>query len=107
MKASEVLAAMKIWPKEIEVIEIWRLPYDVNRHPFEWVEELYHYRDYLRSIGDLAHICIKLGLNSLYGKTAQKQGFRGQEPPYRSFMVAGAITAGTRAKLLEASSYDP
>ena len=105
--ASEVLAAMRMFPKHIEVLEIWEIPYNDNMRPFAWLEEMYKYRSMIRATGDLAHIAIKLGLNSVYGKTAQKVGHRGHEPAYRSYMVAGATTAGTRAMLLDAAKENP
>lgn len=65
-------------------------------HPYDWVRELYAYR---QQIGKGAKgYPIKLGLNSLYGKFAQRQG----EAPYRDMIAAGLITAITRAKLLNA-----
>ena len=46
---------------------------------------------------------LKLGLNSLYGKMAQRCG-RG---PYHDVVSAGLITAITRARLIEAIGQDP
>jgi hypothetical protein len=47
-----------------------------------------------------AEKCIKLGINSLYGKLAQGVGFKGSAPPFQSYYWAGAITAVTRARML-------
>jgi hypothetical protein len=49
---------------------------------------------------DFAHIPIKLGLNALYGKFAQRPQYAGHKPLYRQLLVAGYITAHTRAELL-------
>lgn len=49
---------------------------------------------------DFAHIPIKLGLNALYGKFAQRPQYQGHKPVYRQLLVAGYITAHTRAELL-------
>lgn len=59
---------------------------------------------------------IKLGINSLYGKTAQQLGARralidGEWadvlPPYFQLEWAGYVTAGCRAKLMRAAMQDP
>jgi hypothetical protein len=51
---------------------------------------------------------IKLGINSVYGKTAQSVGGRTGRPPNTANpWVAGAITAGTRAQLLRAALKNP
>jgi hypothetical protein len=54
---------------------------------------------------DFAHIPIKLGLNSLYGKLAQRPQYLGHHPIYRELLGAGYITAHTRAQLLQ--TVDP
>jgi hypothetical protein len=50
---------------------------------------------------------IKLILNSLYGKTAQSIGTEGEIPNCTNPFYAGAITAGTRARLLLAALHNP
>lgn len=55
----------------------------------------------LKSRGDMRNIVLKLGLNSLYGKTAQAIGDSGKIPPFQNFFIAGFVTAATRAKLLD------
>lgn len=68
---------------------------------FAWVKELYDYR---RSIGKSGPgYPIKLGLNSLYGKLAQRIG----QPKYANPIWAGLITAQTRSKLNDAISHAP
>jgi len=65
-------------------------------HPFDWVRELYAER---QAIGKARRgIPIKLGLNSLYGKHAQRVG----QPKYANPITAGLITAITRARLNDA-----
>lgn len=66
---------------------------------FEWVEELYDYR---RSIGSSGPgYPIKLGINSLYGKIAQRRG----NGVYHNMVWAGLITALTRTKLNTAIAH--
>lgn len=64
--------------------------------PYKWVRELYEYR---RSIGksELGYP-IKLAINSLYGKFAQRYG----SAPFRDWVAAGLITSFTRAMLIRA-----
>jgi hypothetical protein len=55
---------------------------------------------------------IKLGLNALYGKTAQQVGARYVDgalrtPPFFQLDWAGYVTAGCRAKLMEAAIQKP
>ena len=67
-------------------------------YPFGWVRELYDYRAQLKASGNLAQYAIKVGLNSLYGKTAQRVG----NNKYFSLAWAGFITSSTRARLARA-----
>src|SRR5450759_411035 len=66
--------------------------------PFHWISSLYDYRMKLKGTGNLSQYAIKVGLNSLYGKCAQRVG----RNPYFSLSWAGYITATTRAKLARA-----
>jgi hypothetical protein len=56
---------------------------------------------------DILEKAIKLILNSLYGKTAQSIGEEGDLPLSSNPFYAGAITAGTRARLINAALHDP
>lgn len=116
--ACEYFAAVEcLGNKAVEVLEVRRIPYDTKQRPFEWIGELYEYRKQLREAGDEANIAVKLALNSLYGKLAQKIGrkkynqntgmYERVPPQYRSYMLAGAITAWTRAKMFRAAMQSP
>ncbi len=113
--ASEVRAALDVFnfgftslyggTLKIEVIEgyIFRPTTDVK--PFDWVPELYAERAEYKRRKDPREKILKLGLNSLYGKTAQSIGGRdGAPPPYQCYLWAGMITADCRAKLLRAAA---
>lgn len=64
--------------------------------PWAWVKELYDER---RRLGkSAAGYPLKLGVNSLYGKQAQRIG----NPTYQNPIAAGLITAITRSKLNDA-----
>lgn len=79
----------------------WKYVKRCNCEPFAWIEELYEYR---KSLGkSAAGYPIKLAINSLYGKLAQRIG----SPTWGNFIWAGLITAMTRAKLMDAASQNP
>jgi len=69
--------------------------------PFDWVEQLYEYRKSIGKAG--AGYPIKLGINSLYGKLAQRKG----NGRFANLVHAGLITAETRAKLNRAVARAP
>lgn len=68
---------------------------------FGWVERLYEQR---KAMGKSTRgYPLKLGINALYGKLAQRLG----AAPYRDHLAAGLITAHTRATLIRAYRDDP
>jgi hypothetical protein len=86
----------------VEVLEGWVLKHS-GEQPFRWVESIYRERARLKNEGRAAEKVLKLGLNSIYGKLAQGQGFKGA-PQWQSYFWAGYITAATRAKVLRAAT---
>jgi DNA polymerase type B, organellar and viral len=79
----------------------WRYISHCKCEPFAWVSALYKER--LRLGKGTKGYPIKLALNSLYGKLAQRIG----NPRYGNFIWAGLITALTRARLNETIALDP
>ena len=99
----EIDAALALYPDCIfDIYEGWTFTPKCNHKPFFFIAEKAAYRLKLKLDGEPAHKPLKLGLNSLYGKTAQTIG---RKPPYQNFFWAGLITATTRAKLLDAIRY--
>lgn len=92
----EVIAAERLYPGSHVIKRGWKLVRKCNHIPFEKVPEVYAERQRLGK-GTKGEV-LKLGLNSLYGKTAQSIG----QPKYANYIWAGMITAGCRAKILEA-----
>lgn len=91
----EIESAKKLGFK-ISYKEGWVYEKCCDCQPFDWVEPLFDYR---RSIGSSGPgYPIKLGINSLYGKLAQRKG----NGAYCNMVWAGLITAITRTKLNEA-----
>lgn len=81
---------------QIKADEAWRYVTECECVPFGWVPEMYAERKRLGKSGK--GIVLKLGINSLYGKTAQSIG----TAPYASPVWAGLITATTRATIIDA-----
>jgi hypothetical protein len=74
----------------------WRFVPQCQCVPYEFVADLYEQR---LAIGkSVRGVPIKLGLNSIYGKKAQRIG----RPTYANAIEAGLITALTRAKINDA-----
>lgn len=105
--AVEVAAAMIKFSKWIKVEKGWIFKPINNHHPFAWVQPFMNERLRLKKEGDLRHITMKLGANSIYGKTAQGITYGDNLPPYQSYFWAGMITAWSRAQLLKAGIQNP
>lgn len=103
---SEVRAARNYWTADDQHITLhsgWRWHQDCDHQPFARVQEVYDQRARLKAQGDPAEKVLKIGINSLYGKTAQAIG----QAAYHDYCWAGMITAKTRAMLLEAIAQKP
>lgn len=93
---SEILAAEQLYPGSHHIRSGWALDRNCEHKPFAAVPDVYQQR---LQLGKTAKgIILKLGLNSLYGKTAQSVG----TPKYANYIYAGMITAGCRALILDA-----
>ena len=96
------LEALKLTGHEdkIEIIEGWELDHDGSL-PFSWVPEMYDTRQKWKAAGNGAQMALKLGLNSLFGKTAQRVGWErtNNAPTWHQLEWAGYITSNTRSVL--------
>lgn len=108
----EVEIVRRLWPQCIRIVRgrVYSPSDDVQ--PFSWVPGLFDKRNALKKAGDPRNIPLKLGLNSLYGKTAQGEGGKDSKgraipPAYQSYMWAGLITSQTRARVIEANGLNP
>lgn len=105
--------AALLCPGVINVIRWWHFEPDCHHGPFHWIPEYYKTRQQwvkkpLEDWQNGGEKIIKLGLNSLYGKSAQQLGGRvGRPPAYHQMEWAGYITASTRARLFCAAMHDP
>jgi hypothetical protein len=104
--SAEVKAAQKLTGNRIIVSGGWRFKPASNELPFSFITKTYNDRVDLKREKHAGEKCLKLGLNSIYGKLAQGVGYQGSAPLFQSFFWAGMITAGTRARVLEVAMTD-
>lgn len=102
----EVFAALNAarpgW--SIRLLEAWVFtPDDEEDLPYSWIQDYYDTRARMIKEKNGAEKVIKLGLNSLYGKTAQRVGAK----PFHNLAYAGYITSYTRAMLYTAGMHAP
>jgi hypothetical protein len=91
---------------DLEAIELLEYrPYNYDR-PFAFLQELFDYRLTLDK-RDITQIVVKSGINACYGRLAQAVGGSDQAPSLASPWHAAAITAGARARLIDAALSDP
>ena len=76
----------------------WRFEPACDCRPYDFIGELYEFRRLMPGGKGARGVPIKLGLNSMYGKKAQRIG----KPTFANPIEAGLITAMTRAKLNDA-----
>lgn len=109
----EIEAAFQHYPEYIEIIEQLIWVQECNHKPFHWIPDYYKTRQQwvkhpTEDWHNGAEKIIKLGLNSLYGKTAQQIGGKLKKAPtYHQLEWAGYITSATRARLYLAAMCDP
>lgn len=112
--------AMRFGADQFDVVEWFHFIPGSNDKPFAFIEQYYEQRrlmDAKIKAGNLqeqdqwmlgAEKVIKLGLNSLYGKTAQQVGGKnGKAPPYFQLEWAGWVTAGCRSDIMLAAMQSP
>jgi hypothetical protein len=91
--------------------EGWEYHTTCECDPFGFVEGLYNKRAALKKAGDGAHVGLKLGLNSLYGKLAQQIGWEIgpplRLPPFHCLEWAGYVTSHCRAQVYRAAMTAP
>lgn len=96
----ELLAASRDGRSDYTIIEGWELDHDGSK-PFSWVHDMYQQRLAWKDQGINAQWALKLALNSLFGKTAQRVGWekRNGPPRWHQLEWGGYITSHTRALL--------
>lgn len=99
----ECLAARRIHGKRIRIVDAWTHPAERSTRFSSFVPDLYTKRQRLKDAGDSSEYAVKISLNSLYGKLAQRVG----QHPYQCLPFAGWITSWCRAQLLQAAQESP
>lgn len=95
----EVATALAMFPRNVRIDQVWYQDQDELGKMSKLIPALYQARQRLKLLSDPAEYVIKLALNSIYGKFAQRKG----KPQYRCPAYAGFITSQTRAQLLGSS----
>lgn len=106
----EVMQAMKLNYVDSDrpaviVRAAWEMSIDGVEYPFEWLREMFNTRLEMKRTKDETQLAVKLGMNSMYGKTAQRSGYDRFKtiPRWHQYEWAGYITSATRAKMHEAA----
>lgn len=84
-----------------EIVEGWEYV-EWSELPFSWVADMYAQRSDWKKRGISAQIALKLCMNSMYGKLAQRVGWdpiSRRLPPFHQLEWAGWVTSLTRARL--------
>lgn len=105
--APEVANAMAIVARspghaQMKIVEgwIWK-PVNENEWPWEsLMQYLYERRARLKKNKNPTQMGFKLGMNSLYGKYAQRAGGKEKAPSSHTLPIAGYITSACRAKVM-------
>jgi hypothetical protein len=95
----EVVAARKMFGSAIKLREVW---FQNEGQPSKFTTEIpriYKQRSKLKEAKNPGEYALKIALNSIYGKLAQRVG----NSPFRCIPWAGWITSQSRAMLLSAS----
>lgn len=90
---------------DVTLLEGWEFIEDDSLdRPFAWVEEVYETRAQWKRDGNASQMSLKLLLNSLYGKMAQRVGWehKGGPPTWHQLEWAGYVTSLTRSKMFNA-----
>jgi hypothetical protein len=106
------MAFVERWGGSITVHETRVFVPATDTKPFAFIGPIYTQRQKLKKCKDGAHVGIKLGLNSLYGKLAQQVGWRETPnglrlPPYHQLEWAGYATSRCRAAVFSAILDSP
>lgn len=89
---------------QIQILERFVYTEQCGHRPFTWVKELYETRARWKREKIGAEKVLKLGLNSLYGKFAQRIGFKNNQPPtWHQLEWAGYVTSAARARIYSAA----
>lgn len=98
----EARNVVRLAPNRYEIVEGWEFTPASDARPFQWVEEMYATRKEWKAKGLASEYALKLCLNSLYGKMAQRVGWDEKKmaaPTWHQLEWAGWVTSNCRAML--------
>lgn len=89
--------------QNLELHEAWIWEQKCKHRPFKFLQTYYRERKELIKQGDHAQLVLKLAMNSVYGKLAQRLGYEQHKkiPTYHQLEWGGWITSYTRAKMFD------
>lgn len=89
---------------DAEFVEAWVYRHD-GTLPFEWVGEMYDERLDMKANGNPAEKALKMTMASLYGRVAQRAGWRRTKsaPRWHQIEWAGWVTSWCRSMIYEAA----
>lgn len=93
--------AMQAVRKGATVLESWEFN-DTGIRPFAYISQMYSQRQKWKSAGNSAQMALKLCMNSMYGKLAQRVGYdpkSGRVPAWHQLEWSGWTTSLTRAAM--------
>jgi hypothetical protein len=98
----EAHSVVKARYADYEIVEGWEYEPPNDSQPFAWVEDMYNTRREWKAKGYPTQLALKLCLNSLYGKMAQRVGWNQEtkeSPTWHQLEWAGWVTSNCRAML--------
>lgn len=110
---AELVSALKHLNKMggiIDIEEQYSFYSDSDIRPYAFIQDLYNQRMEWKNAGLAVQLVLKLGLNSLYGKTVQTLGYdeeTGKIPPFFNLIYGLLITGTIRAKMFDAAMQAP
>ncbi len=103
----EVLAGKRFYNDKIKVLKGFIFNTGTDEKPFSFLEKIYQQRLEFKKQKNDAQLVLKLGINSVYGKTAQGTVRDGKKPKFQNYFWAGYCTSITRARIFEMSMRKP
>jgi hypothetical protein len=102
--------AMQAVRQGAKVLESWEFSEYGTTRPFAYIAEMFRQRKQWQSEGNSAQMALKLCMNSMYGKLAQRVGYdskSGRIPAWHQLEWAGWTTSLTRAAMYSLISMIP
>lgn len=98
-------------PGEYTIHRVINLVRNTDKKPFDFIPTTYSQRLSFKRQGKMAANALKLGLNSVYGKLAQQEGFQSEDeikiPSTHCLAYAGMITALVRSTIYKVCMQSP